>query len=93
MNFLYFVLMCYGITQILTQGKIFDSIRPKYYYFHCPMCVGVPIGMLIFIMFWFCGIVLFPNLYIGSIFFGFISSATSYGLMSLIKEDGFKINL
>lgn len=93
MNFLLFLFICYGLTQILTSGKIFDSIRPKHYYFHCPMCIGFAVGILVFIAFWFCGIQLFPNIYVGSFFFGCISSAISFALMSLIQDDGLHIHL
>lgn len=93
MSFLFFILICYGMTQILTLGKIFEAIRPKHHFFHCPMCVGFWIGILVFIGFWFCGIQLFPNLYLGSFFFGCISSATSFAFTSLIGEDGLHINI
>jgi len=40
MLLLVFILACYGLTNILTYGKIFDKIRPKEHFFHCSMCVG-----------------------------------------------------
>lgn len=93
MNFLLFILICYGMTQIITLGKIFEPIRPKHHFFHCPMCIGFWVGLVVFVCFWFCGIQLFPNLYFGSFFFGCISSAVSFALTSLINEDGFHINI
>ena len=88
-----FVLICYGLTQILAHGKIFNKIRPKHYYFSCPMCMGFPVGIIIFLCFWFSGIKLFLNPYLGSILFGFISSGTSYALCSLFGDNGLRINI
>lgn len=95
MNFLLFILICYGMTQIVTTSKIFEPIRNRYniYILSCSMCSSFWIGLLVFLVFWFCGIQLFPNLYLGSLFFGCISSATSFGLISLIGEDGLHINI
>lgn len=92
-NILLFILMCFGLTQILTAGKIFDSIRPKHYYFKCAMCIGFPVGMVIFCSFWLCGICIFPNIIVGSILFGFISSGTSYVLCRLFDDNGINIKI
>jgi hypothetical protein len=56
------------------------------------MCLGLPIGVLVFIVFWFCGIRLFPNLYIGAFLYGCVSSGTSYFLISLVSDFGLKIH-
>lgn len=93
MNLLLFILICYGLTQILVYSKLFDCIRPKHYFFHCPMCLGFWIGVFVFVMFWISGIKLFSNIYIGFWLFGFLSSGTSYALCSLIKDDGLGINI
>jgi hypothetical protein len=39
-----FVFTGFIATYILTKGRIFDFIRPKYYFFHCPLCVGFHVG-------------------------------------------------
>lgn len=93
MNLILFILICYGLTQILTAGKIFDKIRPKHHYFHCSMCVGMPVGIIVFLLFYFCGLRMFPNIYIGSFLFGCLSSGTSFLLQHLFDEDGMKINI
>ena len=94
MNLLLFILICYGMTQILTVGKIFEPIRKKldWEFLRCGMCMGLWVGILVFLGFWFYGIQLFSNLYLGSFFFGCISSAVSYFLMSLVKDDGIQIS-
>jgi hypothetical protein len=93
MNILLFILICFGITKILTQGAIFNSIRPKHKFFHCPLCVSTWLGFLVFLGFWFSGIKLFPNIYLGTFFFGCISSGTSYILCYIIDDNGLNINL
>lgn len=95
MNFLIFLLACLGMTQIITTGKIFKPVRDyfNWHFLRCAMCVGFWSGAIVFICFWLCGIQLFINLYLGTFFFGCISSAFSFAVMSLIKEDGFHINI
>jgi len=48
-----FLLACYGVTNIITGGKIFEWLRrflkpfPIFgYWIECPMCVGVPVGVI-----------------------------------------------
>jgi hypothetical protein len=93
MNLLLFILVCWGFTQILVSAKLLDSIRPKYHFFHCSMCVGFWVGILTFLWFWSFDYELFKNIYVGSILFGFISSATSFALCNLFGEDGIRINI
>lgn len=95
MNFIIFIFICYGMTQIVSLGKIFEPVRKKlgWHFLQCPMCIGFHIGVLVFLGFWFSGIILFPNLYLGSFFFGCISSAVSFIIISIIKDDGFHINI
>ena len=52
MEFLYFVLAAYGLTQILVYGNIFNKVRPTEGWFgellSCPMCTGFWVGVLLF---------------------------------------------
>ena len=93
MDLLLFILMSYGLTQILTVGSIFKSIRPKHEFFHCSMCMGFWVGILVFLGFWFSGIILFPNIFVGSFLFGVLSSGTSYFICKLIGDDGINIHI
>ena len=77
-----FVLACYGMTMILVYGKIFDSIRPEYHFFHCTMCTGFYVG----IFNWFLLDLPF-NFFIA----GCISSGTSYLLSRIVDDDGIAI--
>ena len=91
MNLIVFILVCFGLTQILAYGSIFDAIRPEHKFFHCPRCLGFWVGILIFILFWLVGIHMFPNPYLGAILFGFLSSGTSYILCQIVGDDGINI--
>ncbi len=87
-----FILVCYGLTQILIYGKIFDKIRPKAHFFKCSMCVGFHISWIMFLIFWFSGIQLFPNPYVGWFLFGCLGSGTSYALSCMFGDDGINIS-
>ncbi len=93
MYFLIFILAAYGLTQILTVGSIFKHIRPEHEFFHCSMCVGFWVGILLFDAFWYSGVQLFTNGLVGGFLFGCISSGTSYFLSMLIGDDGLNIRL
>ena len=92
MSLVLFVLVCYGMTSILTWGKIFDKIRPNYSFFHCSQCVGTWVGFVVFFAFWFGGVKFF-NLYYGWFLMGCLSGGTSYMLDSLFKDNGLQINI
>lgn len=58
MNFLIFLLASYGLTNIITSGKIFGGFRAFVnthseslgYFIKCPMCIGFWIGALLAIL-------------------------------------------
>ena len=91
MNLLYFILVSFGLTSILTQSKLLESIRPKHYFFHCPQCVGFWIGAFL------CSINRFGTLFsfdvsvMNVICLGCLSSGTSFVLCYLFDEDGIRI--
>ena len=99
MGLFWFILACYGLTQILVYGKIFDDIRPsKDAYrgwglvFHCPMCMGFWVGMLLFFLNGFTELFTF-ELTIGNMFIcGWLSSGTSYVLSMLFDDNGLRIS-
>lgn len=90
---LLFILACFGLTQILVSGSIFDRIRPKAKFFHCSMCMGFHVGWLVFLLFWISGVYLFPSIFIGLFIFGSISSGTSYVLERVFGDHGVNICL
>lgn len=88
MSLIYFILACYGTTQLLVYGTIFDKIRPKEDFFgklfKCPMCVGFWAGILNWFLF---------DIECGFISAGCISSATSYVLCMLFNDFGLNIKV
>jgi hypothetical protein len=44
-----------------------------------------------FLMFWFSGIALFPQLWVGLLVFGCISSFVSYATSMVITDNGFQL--
>ncbi|MDP3986711.1 MAG: hypothetical protein Q8P81_00625 [Nanoarchaeota archaeon] len=97
---LLFILASYGITNIVVFGELFRPLREKLgknsklcYLIHCPMCSGTYISCMVFLLFWFSGIKLFPNIISGSIIFSFIGSGTSYILTSLFDDFGINVKI
>lgn len=90
MNLLIFILTCFGLTQILVYGRILDYIRPKHYFFHCPMCVGFWVGIFIYIL---TGNFVYNSLLFWEKVFmmGCVSSGTSYALSSIFSDEGINI--
>ena len=54
MQLFVFVLACYGVTNIVTQSRLLRGLRDTLqrrsalagHWIRCPMCVGVPVGVL-----------------------------------------------
>lgn len=96
MSWVLFILICYGITQIVIYGKIFNKFRPKAAFFHCSMCVGFWIGVMVGWLARFCpdmlgAVNMASSTIIGLVFCGCISSATSYCLDVLIGDNGLNL--
>lgn len=92
-----FILACYGLTQILVCGKIFDPIRPKYHFFHCTMCVGFWVGVLMYVVMGLYGVHFSSNIktlqFCAEAFvMGCISSGTSYAFSSIFGDGGISIS-
>lgn len=93
-----YILACYGLTQILVYGTIFDSIRPKQglwgELFKCPMCLGFHVGWLLAILFSASNLFNIQTNIIDIFILACISSGTSYVFCSLFTDFGinFKIN-
>ena len=47
MTLITLIFASYIITQILVNGSIFDRIRPKYKFFHCRLCVGFWVSIIV----------------------------------------------
>ncbi len=90
MSILYFVLCAYGLTQILVFSHLFEKIRPKPRFFHCPMCVGFWVGVLLVLLNPFTELFTFDVTVINALLLGWLSSGTSYALCMLISDGGFQ---
>lgn len=91
MNLLMFILISFGLTQILVSGAIFNRIRPNKPFFRCPMCIGFWVGVFLFIINGFTSIYSFELTFINGFLLGCLSSGTSYVLCQLFDDNGFKI--
>jgi hypothetical protein len=89
-----FILACYGATSILTTGTIFEPVRArlKWKFLRCSQCMGFWVGAVAYVAFYFTGIDLFTDLFVGTFVFACISSGTSYLLSSVVDDEGFKLN-
>ncbi len=91
MSLIYFVLVAFGLTSILTQSKLFEKIRPKHYFFHCPQCVGFWVGAFLCSINQFTTLFSFDVSVMNIVFLGCLSSGTSFILCFLFDEDGLRI--
>ena len=90
MNILIFVLCCYGFTQILVYSSLLSRVRPKYHFFHCPMCIGFWSGVLLLFLNPFTELFTFDVSLVNGLLLGWLSSGTSYALCMLISDGGFQ---
>ena len=98
MQLLYFILICYGLTQIICYGKIFDDIRPKPesfaglgILFHCSMCMGFHVGGFVYLLSCFSKLFIFEFNTIDMFFMACLSSGTSYILDKIIDDEGLRL--
>ena len=92
LNILYFILCCYGLTQLLVYGTIFDKIRPKGKLWHCTMCMGFWVGGLLFLLNRWTSLFTFEYEIFNFFLLGFLSSGTSYILSTIFDDLGIRIN-
>ena len=95
MNFIWFCLISYGMTQILVYGKIFDHIRPQKGWlgqlFKCPMCTGFWVGLFLWSVNSFTQLINFDDSLITALLLGCASSAASYLLGMIVGDDGLRV--
>jgi len=95
MELVWFVLAAYGLTQILVYGSIFNKIRPEKGFFgelfHCPMCLGFWIGVLLYGFSFYTELFTFELNWANPIILGSLSSGTSYALSMLFGDEGMNV--
>lgn len=99
MDLVIYVLICWGLTNVITKGKIFEPIRnfffdtPKLHFlsdlFNCPMCLGFWIGIGLSLLLYsptahYLSII--PI--ISAVADGFISSGTCWIIYCLLHKTG-----
>ena len=96
MNFIWFCLISYGLTQILVYGKIFDPIRPKSgklgQLLKCPMCTGFWVGLFLWSVKDYTQLITFDNSFVTAFLLGCAASASSFLGSMLMGDDGININ-
>ena len=91
MDLIYFILVCYGLTQILCFSIIFDKFRPSHHFFHCPMCVGFWVGLIVWVLSGLTGLFIFDYSIITGFFLACLSSGTSYILNMMVCDNGLQL--
>ena len=100
MELLYFILVAYGLTQILVYSDLplLKRLRPpkeacRGYgkVFHCPMCIGFWVGTFLFLLNPFTELFTFGMNLSNCFLLGCLSSGTSYLLCMLLDDDGLRV--
>ena len=97
MSLVYFILVAFGLTQIVVFGSIFEKIRPKAGFwgdlFNCPMCVGFHVGWILWLFSGNTELFSFDYSIITAFMLSCLSSGTSYILNMVVGDCGLKIDL
>jgi len=95
MELLTFILVAYGLTQILVYGSILKPIRPTKgklgELFQCPMCMGFWVGFFLCVISPFTPLFTFEPNFVTPVLLGCLSSGTSYILCQVFDDEGIKI--
>jgi hypothetical protein len=95
---LYFILICFGLTNILVYGSILNCVRPKEglwgELFKCPMCMGFHVGWFVAMLMNLSSVISISTNIVDTFLLACLSSGTSYVFCSLFTDFGinFKIN-
>jgi len=91
---LYFVLACFGMTQIVVYGKIFENVRPTQGWFgdlfRCSMCVGFWVGLIMYGISFYTELFNFDKGLATGFVLGCLSSSISYVLSTLFDDEGIR---
>jgi len=95
-NFIWFCLISYGLTQILVYGKIFDPIRPKSgklgQLLKCPMCTGFWSGLFLWSVKDYTQLITFDDSFVTGFLLACAGSAASFLGSMLMGDDGINVN-
>jgi hypothetical protein len=99
MELLYFILIAYGLTQILVYSDmpILKKLRPakESYHgygklFYCPMCMGFWVGFVLLLLSPWTELYNYDISFVNMFLLGCLSSGTSYVFNMLFGDSGFQ---
>ena len=97
MSLIYFILIAFGLTQILVYGSILNSIRPQEgvlgSLFSCPMCMGFWSGVLLWSVNCYTDLFTFDYSLVTALSLGCLSSGTSYVMNMLFGDAGLRLEV
>ena len=92
----YFILACFGMTQVIVYGKIFNKIRPTEGWFgdlfSCTMCTGFWVGLFLWALNPFTELFTFDLSIVTGFSLGLISSGASYVISTCFDDEGIRLN-
>ena len=95
MSLLWFILISYGLTQIIVYGKIFDKIRPTRGWLgellSCPMCAGFWVGLFLWSVKDYTQLFTFDDHFVTAFLVACASSAAAYMGNTLFGDEGFRV--
>ena len=95
MELIWFILISYGLTQILVYGSILNKVRPSEGFFgelfHCPMCLGFWVGVFLYGISFYTELFTFELNWANALLLGSLSSGTSYALSMLFGDEGINV--
>lgn len=102
MNFIIFLVVCAGITNIVVNSKLFEPIRRFFNSFvqsgvfpiiNCSMCFGFWCGLFIYLLMSYFDpkLIVTNKWYIDMVLFGACASISSYILCNIVNDYGIKI--
>ena len=97
MSLVSFILVSFGLTQILVYGSIFNDIRPTEGWigtlFHCPMCMGFWSGVFLWATNAYTELFTFEQSITNLFICGWVSSGTSYVMNVLFCDNGLQMGV
>lgn len=78
-----FLLSASGMAVILADSKLFDFVRPKYYFFRCSMCMGFWTGFFVWAVNSATGLFTFDNSLLTGVLLGCMTSVSAWVLSGL----------
>ena len=97
MSLVSFILVSFGLTQILVYGSIFNNIRPTEGWigtlFHCPMCMGFWSGVFLWATNAYTELFTFDYSLLTGLLLGCLASGTSYVINMLFGDRGLRLSV